>query len=49
MKITLTKQEKEKYKQMEIEEIIKDIDSRTKAPKQELIECAKWIMEESRK
>ncbi len=49
IKIDLTKEEKAKYRNMEIEEIIADIKTRTYAPQYDLIECAKWIMEKCRK
>ena len=45
IKIDLTKEDKDKYKNMELEEIISDIKTRTDAPRYDLINCAKWIME----
>lgn len=44
----LRQEQKEKYKDMEIEDIIADIKTRTSCgTKQELINCAIWIKEES--
>ncbi len=44
MNIDLTKEQKEKYNDMEIEDIIKDIETRTTAPRYDLVNCAVWIM-----
>lgn len=45
-KISLSKKDKEKYKNMGIEEIIDDINSRGYYRRQEVTDVAKWIMEE---
>ena len=48
MKIELREEQKEKYKEMNIEEIMEDLRSRTSfISNQELINCACWIKEES--
>ena len=50
MKVTLRQEQKKKCKDMEIEDIITDIKIRTGCgTKQELIDCAIWIKEESNK
>lgn len=47
MEIHLRKEQIEKYKDMEFEDIMTDLQERGKIHhKQEIIDCAKWIMEE---
>ena len=47
IEVKLTDKEKMKYKKMSIEEIMEDVKTRCNPPKQDLINCAVWIKEES--
>lgn len=49
LKVRLTEEQKKKYKGMSIEKIMEDIKTRCDPPKQDLINCAIWIKEESNK